>query len=298
MSATTHNLDFFFLRGFGRSGTNWVCRLLNLHPAVHCLGEYPFFQIRNAIRHMGEDDWGDPGRADAMEAAMAGFRDLIERSLAATARQKPTARWIGDRTPGPLDPLLPGKPHVVIIRDGRDVLVSWTFHLIRNGRFAEYAELRPMAGEIARSLRDRGYYREHPERLLASEDWVRSQARMWARRIERDLDAAEMMAAGSPATGRALVIRYEDLHADPEGERASMYRLLGLDADEALPLSAESRTTPGPEAENPHARLRKGAVGDWRTYFTEDTSAWFLHEAAGALDRAGYHTMTPSGTAA
>jgi len=29
----------FFLRGRMRSGTNWACNLLNLHPKINCHGE-------------------------------------------------------------------------------------------------------------------------------------------------------------------------------------------------------------------------------------------------------------------
>ena len=36
---------FFVVRGFMKSGTNWLCRLLNLHPDISCAGEFHWQNI-------------------------------------------------------------------------------------------------------------------------------------------------------------------------------------------------------------------------------------------------------------
>ena len=46
--------DVFLLRGFVRSGTNWMGRILNLHPDINCQGEfhlYPFKHFYNDYRN-------------------------------------------------------------------------------------------------------------------------------------------------------------------------------------------------------------------------------------------------------
>ena len=45
---------FFQLRGFMRSGTNWIGNLLNLHPHICCTGEYHFDVMDGEFRRLIE----------------------------------------------------------------------------------------------------------------------------------------------------------------------------------------------------------------------------------------------------
>ena len=65
-----------------------------------------------------------------------------------------------------------------------------------------------------------------------------------------------------------------------------IYMFLGLDPKKAKPLN--ELTKPGFEKENPGTFYRKGAVGDWKNYFTEESKKWFKEEAGDALILAGY----------
>jgi hypothetical protein len=67
-----------------------------------------------------------------------------------------------------------------------------------------------------------------------------------------------------------------------------MYRFLGLDPAEARPLSEKSRTVPGFGREDPSSFYRKGEVGDWKNYATDDFRRWFKDEAGEMLVAMGY----------
>src|SRR5262249_43337453 len=124
------SLKYFFVRGLPRSGTNWVASMLNLHPRVHCYGEYHFEPVRQAIDQVQAETWQITGRGPLRTGLDEGFHDLVTRSVADSAVRKPGSDWLGDRTPRRLRPMPPDAPHILILRDPRDVLVSWTFHLL------------------------------------------------------------------------------------------------------------------------------------------------------------------------
>src|SRR5207244_3144856 len=123
--------EFFFVRGHPRSGTNWVGALLNLHPQVNCFGEFHFEDIRNAIDTLQSQPWQITAREPLKRVQDAWFEELVRRSIMTLKPRKPLAHWIGDRTPRGLRVFIEHAPHFLIIRDGRDVLVSWTFHVLR-----------------------------------------------------------------------------------------------------------------------------------------------------------------------
>src|SRR5690606_26265543 len=106
----------FFLRGRMRSGTNWTCALLNLHPKIACYGEFHFETLREGVEAFARraEAAGKDVGADVARAARAGYRDLVQRCLATRVSRKPEAEWVGDRTPAPIDTAIPGAPVINI----------------------------------------------------------------------------------------------------------------------------------------------------------------------------------------
>ena len=47
----------FFLRGHAKSGTNWLGRLLNLHPRIRCEGEFNFHHVWDGMDRFVNADW-------------------------------------------------------------------------------------------------------------------------------------------------------------------------------------------------------------------------------------------------
>lgn len=292
-TATTGGRTFnlFFLRGHMRSGTNWCGALLNLHPKIVCEGEFHLEILASAVKRYTTEAWSLGSREPLKSKATAMFEQMVRESLLTLADRKPGALWLGDRTPAPVDPHIPGARHIVIIRDGRDVLVSWTFHQLRHGwphNFPPKSEMQPL---LERFKADPDLFTANPELLLSHEGWVRSQARQWRTYIREHHETIARANRGE-ISARILPIRYEDLHADTESGRAEMYRFLDLDPAEAEPLSEKSKTVAGFKREDPKSFYRKGAVGDWPPYFTPEASRWFAEEAGEELIEMGYETTT------
>lgn len=284
--ATRH--QFFFLLGHVRSGTNWTCNLLNLHPAICCHGEYHFEYLRQGVEKFSRGPNG-LGYTDAevREAVEDWFQDFIKWSLVHQASRKPGARWVGDRTPRALEVLLPGTPHIVVVRDGRDVIVSRAHHVLRlGGPWAESAKER-MKADVEAFRDNPDYFRENPERLFADIPWLTGLAVNWAEWVKGFRTVTEGMQSGETETP-LLVVKYEDLHRDPEGERCRMYEFFGLNPEDARPLEEGVRTTPGFDREDPHDFFRHGVAGDWKDYATDSFRRVFKEQAGQALIDLGY----------
>lgn len=284
-----------FVRGHPRSGTNWVGMLLNLHPNVCCTGEFHLEPIYHAVEQSKTYPWQlmsrDPVKSEIDDA----FQDMLRRCIDVGCRaRRPEARlaWIGDRTPRDLLYWVPDASYIWILRDGRDVMVSWTFHQLRMGPEVIAKSVPPGPAEslieVSREFqKDPDMFKQNPERLLACEEWVRRTAHTWHHRFLGDSGAASFMSR--PEIGAKLfTVRYEDLRADTHRLRDEMYRFLDLDPEVAGPLSRESGTAAGFGRERATDFRRKGEVGDWRNYFTDDAKRWFNEIAGQSLVDAGY----------
>lgn len=284
---------FFFVCGHGRSGTTWTEKVLDLHPRINCKGEFHLEVVRHGFDTFTNRPWHlahtEPMRSLAEEC----FRDTVRRCMLSVAEQKPDAEWIGDRTPRPLRPLLPGCPHVLVVRDGRDVAVSYTIHQLKtNGLDLRTEPFKGIMAPLQEALNDDpNYFRNNPGQLFADESWTRHVARKWARRCRNDLEALGKFESGA-LDGRAMLLKYEALRLETEHERARLYRFLNLDPEEAAPLSAENETAPGFEKENPAGKSRKGIVGDWKNYASNRFSRIFKEEAGEMLITLGYEEGT------
>ena len=65
-----------------------------------------------------------------------------------------------------------------------------------------------------------------------------------------------------------------------------MYKFLGADPEKARPL--DEKTQPGFRSEKPGQFYRKGKIGDWQNYVTDDARDWFNEEAGQELIAQGY----------
>lgn len=279
----------FCVRGHPRSGTNWVSRLLNLHPQVCCRGEFHFQALQNAVDNFCQYKHQLGSRPHVEPVVRASLDEMIRSCLGAVFADRPEARWRGDRTPSPLRAMFDDTRHILVQRDGRDVLVSFTFHQLRGagGMFSRLPFQRVMAGAIASFEHDTLHFENRPDELLGEEQWVRHAARLWSMRVLADEKAhAEM--ARERDTDPVLVVRYERLHEDLHAQRNRLYRFLDLDPDDAAPVGHASGTALGFRKNDPAAFRRKGEVGDWKRYFTDNAKRWFKEEAGEALVRLGY----------
>ncbi|MBL1219037.1 MAG: sulfotransferase [Planctomycetes bacterium] len=281
---------YFFIVGQARSGTNWTCNLLNLHPAINCHGEYHFERLFDGVQQFTAGPHGLGYRDESLRRRThEWFQDFVRASLDAQVGLKPNATWMGDRTPRPLIPLLPDCPHLLVIRDVRDLIVSRVHHVYRNGGPRHEPFKTRLQPEIEAFCADPDYFKKAPEKLSADREWIANLASNWARRMRFDLDAAaEAKAGNAPLPMTVLSVRYEDLHADTDGQRRRMYELLDLDPALAAPLGSETKTSAGFAKENPHDLYRKGQVGDWTNYATDPFRTIIKEHAGDMLIELGY----------
>lgn len=279
----------FFITGHPRSGTTWLASILMRHPAVLCEGEFHFQQLRRGFDLFSEAPYHKATHEPVRTAAACCFQDTIRLCMGAAAQSRLEADWIGDRTPRKLEVLLPGAPHIVMIRDGRDAIVSFAILEILNAGpfYRPFQHHRRIAKLRKRFLANPGYFKERPDELLSYKPFVRTLARYWADHVRHDRATAEQIRAGR-LNARVHEVAYERLHRDPEGERRRIYEFLTVDPALALPLTPESGTTPGLGRDDHTSDRRQGSVGGWVRYFTRRAKRWFKQEAGDQLIAAGY----------
>jgi hypothetical protein len=277
----------FFICGHGKSGTNWVSALLNLHPAIYVRGEFHFQYLMQGFKKFMEMDHLLVQHEPFRSTAQRSIEDLIRRTILQLRREKPDAVYLGDQSPRPLEVFLPRCPHFYVLRDGRDVLISFSYHVLRTQRPTEVpSEFQAFAMKLAKDFHeDPDHRREAAEALLANENFVRWFVTRWRRWIKKDMRTISKLREKSTITP-VFTIRYEDLHRDVEGKREEMYRFLGTDPSEAAPL--DKNTRPGRKIEDPMSLFRKGIVGDWQNYMTNNLRRWIKACAGDLLIELGY----------
>lgn len=264
-----------------KSGTNWVGSLLSSHESVSCVGEFHWQAI---VRHFNHNLERLPlyEEPELQRAARENLERMIKATMVAAA--EPGATVIGDRTPHTLVPItLSQTPHICVYRDGRDILVSRAFHLFNSPEVAKplFDRSQTMQQSLQAFQEDPWFFRDHPEKLLACEEMVRMSLTWWRDQIRADQAAVERY-PNLPV----LMVQYEAVHADTEGERRRMFEFLDVDPKRAAGLTGVLK--PGFEEESPQAFLRKGAVGDWKNYFTDRTRQLCKEIAGPTLLDLGY----------
>lgn len=186
----------------------------------------------------------------------AHFQHLLDRSAKAVV---PHQRWRAVGLPGMHTPitqvqrLLPSFRIVHLLRDPRDVIVSYFYHQIST--LTEETAL-----EMVR-LDRHGKVEMRPR-------WKRP----FARRIGRRLRKYYGKSMGD--AGEILRVRYEELLADGAAQVAGVLRFLNVAeslerVEEVLERHSFERRT-GSSAEQRGSLRRKGQSGDWRNYFDRE----------------------------
>lgn len=279
----------FFVCGHPKSGTNWVSNLVNLHPHIFCRGELHLQRIRQVMIEMRAMPIYQP-RKRMRRALETHFARMVRECLVTFDRDRRDAFVLGDHSPEPLMHIAsdPAIRYLHITRDGRDVLISYTYHWLRVPRAQAVSPVvYPLYLDARASLDgSRESLDQAARRLLADHHWVTEASAHWAQRVRVDRQA--LQADETAMREKTLSLKYEDLHADTEGQRRRMYEFLGVDPSLAAPLSAQTRTIPGFSANDPRSMHRKGAAGEWRGMLDSRQRGWFDAAAGNELIELGY----------
>lgn len=270
--------EVFYLRGFQRSGTNWVSNILNLHPEIACVGEYhlqSFFSAKNSILQ---------ARFNAFQRDKNFEKEFLNFVDGFVIRACKNKKLCGERTPnGLIGTYVPGRKNIIITRDGRDCIVSWYYHCLRrsillNNRMKIKKEKFDLNPE---------YFEEHKNWLLSPLGYLSKLAKQWNDRVCNDIYQLNQADKGN-LDMPYFWIKYEDLLADTEGIREEMYHFLGVNPDKAKKLN--QNTTPGFSEHDPNSHNRIGIAGRWQEYFTQKQHNTFLEQAKEGLNLLGYST--------
>lgn len=172
------------------------------------------------------------------------------------------------------------KRTVYISRDGRDVMVSAYYHVVREGgtmknRFEKYIGASVTAEQITENMP--AFIRFMSEERIATIDWKSH--------IEKYLSHRDDF----------VFVRYEELLGQPEESLSRILAELGYEnidigkvysAVQNHEFSKKTGRKRGVSDEN--SFLRKGISGDWKNYFNEEAEKVFKEYAGDFLLKLGY----------
>lgn len=289
--------EVFFVRGYMRSGTNWLGRILNLHPDIKSHGEFHFehFGLAKTRIDKSVSCFVLEGRKQELDKQ---YYDFIRRLVIQFCGTD--YKFVGERTPIGLQAVLvPNSKYLWIHRAGQDVVVSWFKHIIKIAsknkdnihRYRDLASHPEMIDKVKKVVADKNYFDKNNLELLDCEDYFRLIASKWNARIVNDKRFIELTKTKTELNIDVLEIPYEKLHADTDNERAKIYSFLGADPSIANPLDTE--TLPG-FSKTILPNQSRGVVGNWVKYFNQSHARWFEEEASEALELLGYPSIKTS----
>jgi hypothetical protein len=265
-----------------KSGTNWLGSLLSSHETISVVGEFHWGELVSTF-NQNLEQLPIYQTEPAKEKARNNFEEMIRQTIENFA--EPNATLIGERTPSTIIPIpIRNVPHISIIRDGRDVLVSRAFHLYNNPSTTRLFDRIPAMKETLQNFRaDPWHFQKHPEDLLCHHEMFRQSLGFWNEHLQRD----ELAVSLYPKL-KIKFVRYEDLHRNVSKERNQLFKFLDVDPKKAAKIHGHLK--PGFKEERPSAFLRKGSVGDWTNYFTKQNKEWFKEYAGNQLIQYDYET--------
>lgn len=247
-----------YVFGYPKSGNTWLCYLL-----AYCLNtEY--------------DDLDEPDIHPSDEYQ----RSFVKGGLAHCSYEKSIGKVLKTHSLE-LIANADNPPVVYMVRDGRDVMVSYYFYKKAHLRQSDWiAKL--LNGQL---IRDKlGFHKIgiHLEQLSFSR-FVRQHASAWAHHVrvwsKRDVTA---------------MVRYEDLHASTAETVANTLLKLGIrvgaeivqQAVEIFSFEKLAKRQPGEEDKT--SFFRKGIVKDWENHFSKGDLSFFRAEVGDVLELLGY----------
>ena len=223
----------FFCFGQPKSGTTFLQRMLNTHPAISCPSEHQFDALRkgfssffdwynNALQLLDKRTGGQGATPVESGVQAQIFKAAIEIIIKNAAGEKSIMGVNDNAILNQLEQygiLFGPQKMLAIFRNPVDAGISAWHH---NRRLAR-EEGRP----------------EHEELMMqygGFEGWLRQYAR-WFR------NSLESFAGYSEKYGNTLLLRYEDLVADTAGHIKRVYAFLGADTDAELIHSIVEKTS-------------------------------------------------------
>ena len=269
-----------WLASFPKSGNTWVRALLaaldlGQQTRLGALQSGPIASARSPLSR-----WLAIPTSDLSIQEIAGLRPLADAALDAQLAE-PRFRKIHDGLftgvdSAPIIPPAATRGAVYIVRDPRDIAASYAEHM--GTTLADAVEV--LGGRPIRRSQLPGGGVQLPVRTGS-----------WSEHLASWLDQTLFP---------VLLVRYEDLHANPAGELRRIVAFAGLDADDttiarAVAASAFAQLAAA-EAEEPFAErarsevrfFRRGVAGGWRDELPDGLARRIEADHREAMLRLGY----------
>lgn len=294
--------DKFFIFGHARSGTTLLLRLVRLHPEVHGNYQAHFFTRKPLLKSLVDSPEAEEWLTRKSNRWNQGrdLSPLVLRAAADFIMERDAARAgkliVGDKSPSSLIhgqaardmyAVYPDAKMVMIVRDGRDVLISERFrNFVEESKFLTSEDTR-----IIKDLRKDQEQFTNGTRSIFTETFIRRVAQDWAK------DLTETEDEGRKLYGEHFfAMRYEDLLKTPFEEMSRLWTFLGVrEIPATLRGQLQSEMSSNPDEEWQSRRnediasfLPKGQAGNWQRLFTEKDKALFKEVAGETLNKWKY----------
>ena len=284
-----------FIVGCPRSGTTWIRRLVAHHAQVISGPEsHAYPQVLGAFVELGLR--GAAGWHRVLDRYRRGARRNLAIGLHHWVGRPALHRFIAAALADPERPDEAAAERVVqaifdayvlahggtadhVLLEKTPHHVFWADRILRHDPHARVVEVLRDGRDVCVSMemRARTQRWSPAERAAQIATWVRFVSHGLALRSE-------------PAfADRILLVRFEDVKADPLVQAERLLRFMGLGgsrAEVAEAVEAVSIDRHPRKGEGRH--VRKGAVGDWRTHFSAEDRALFDREAGPLFEQVGY----------
>jgi hypothetical protein len=264
MSTPTTAPVLFSITGYSCSGLDWLGRLLALHPQILIVHGTP------ALSRHGTGDLPHPN-----ERRRTGAAAVAQAQAMAAARPGITHVGIVGVDGAILD--LPGQ-EIVVLRDGRDVVVQWTLRQLREqgpallGVLANCAPDRPLCALRDLHRRDPAtLHTTHRALLLADYEWTRFATHLWDRVVDGHCFGLAEIQDGRSSADWPTEVFFEVARAAPRLCFDTLVRRLGLDPAAAPPFGCHDPV----QATASDEERMEWEVGAWSRWFTPRQSGWF-----------------------
>lgn len=253
--------ELVFLRGQAKSGTNWVCNILNNHNDIECLGEFHFHRIVAGYENTLNNNWG------LLKRKPKKFKQLFPKFLFDVvyeyAESKDKSIYI-DRTPIRIDKCyFKDHKYVYIQRDVRDVVVSYVYHALRL-KILNHPHLKNL---YELSGGDTGFLDDNKELVLDNFQFVSNYINNWFQNVISD----NLLIQENDKT--MYKVHYEELHSNYEEKTDNLYKFLGVAPISKKSVSEISKPGLGKPIKN--TVMRRGKAGAWKEYFTPKQMRWY-----------------------
>jgi hypothetical protein len=251
-----------FVVGVPRSGTTWVGDIFAAHPLVSYVHESAL--VSHGLAHLFADlhfpgEYSGLGFTISRAELIALTAELARRIW--SRKIQPQHRFFVEKSPKHLlhmpliREMVPGAKFILLVRDGRDVCVSM--------RSASNSWAPEWKGEMGRNMAE------------LAKSW-----NLWMRTGLRD---AAMI------SDDVLLVRYEEVHAEPFRAYRRLFDFVGVPYDEAQLQAVFARTDFKRNHKGGENEFRRqGKVGNWRRRFSPMDTLQFKREAGDLLIDLGY----------